>query len=85
MVIITRSKSSGLNMSITAEVREYFDNLIKPLVTNKSLEELLYKFKEGIISKSENQLREQTLKIQELQSKIHSQENAFKKLEIFDI
>ena len=57
MVIITRSKSSGLNM-LTAEVREYFDNLIKPLVTNKSLEELLYKFKEGIISKSENQLRE---------------------------
>ena len=51
MVIITRSKSSGLNMSITAEVHEYFDNLIKPLVTNKSLEELLHKFKEGIISK----------------------------------
>ena len=36
MVIITRSKSSGLNMSIAAEVREYFDNLIKPLVTKKS-------------------------------------------------
>ena len=82
MVIITRSKSSGLNMSITAEVREYFDNLIKPLVTNKSLEELLYKFKEGIISKFEDKLREQNLKIQELESKIHSQENAFKKLEI---
>ena len=82
MVIITRSKSSGLNMSITAEVREYFDNLIKPLVTNKSLEELLYKFKEGIISKFEDKLREQNLKIQELKSKIHSQENTFKKLEI---
>ena len=38
-------------MSITAEVREYFNNLIKPLVTNKSLIELLYKFKEGIIFK----------------------------------
>ena len=82
MVIITRSKSSGLNMSITAEVREYFDNLIKPLVTNKFLEELLDKFKEGIISKFEDKLREQNLKIQELESKIHSQENAFKKLEI---
>ena len=81
MVIITRLKSSGLNMSITAEVREYFDNLIKPLVTNKSLEELLYKFKEGIISKFEDKLREQNLKIQELESKIHSQENAFKRLE----
>ena len=82
MIIITRSKSSGLNMSITVEVREYFDNLIKPLVTNKSLEELLYKFKEGIISKFEDKLREQNLKMQELESKIHSQESAFKKLEI---
>ena len=54
MVIITGSKSSGLNMSITAEVCEYFDNLIKPLVTNKSLEELLYKLKKGIISKFED-------------------------------
>ena len=69
-------------MSIAAEVHEYFNNLIKPLVTNKSLEELLYKFKEGIISKFEDKFREQNLKIQELESKIHSQENAFKKLEI---
>ena len=46
MVIINRSNSSRLNMSITAEVREHFDNLTKPLVTNKFLEELLYKFKE---------------------------------------
>ena len=72
MVIVTRSKSSGLNMSITAEVREYFNNLIKPLVTNKYLEELLDKFKEGIISKSEDKLTEQSLKIQELESKIQS-------------
>ena len=61
---------------------ECFDNLIKPLVTNKSLEELLYQFKEGIISKFEDKLREQNLKIQELEFKIHSQENVFKKLEI---
>ena len=76
MVIITRSMSSGVNMSITAEVREYFENLIKPLVTNQSLEELLCKFKEGIISKFEDKLKEENLKIQELESKIHSQENA---------
>ena len=69
-------------MSIAAEVHEYFNNLIKPLVTNKSLEGLLYKFKEGIISKFEDKFREQNLKIQELESKIHSQENSFKKLEI---
>ena len=82
MVIITRSKLSGVNMSITAEVREYFENLIKPRVTNQSLEELLCKFKEGNISKFEDKLREQNLKIQNLESTIHSQENAFKKLEI---
>ena len=81
MTIITRSKSSRLNMSITAEVHEYFHNLIKPLVTNKCLEELLYKCKGRIISKFDDKLREQNLKIQELESKIHSQENAFKKLE----
>ena len=69
-------------MSITAEVCEYFDNLIKPLVTNKSLKQLLHKFKEGIVSKFEDKLRGQNLKIQELESKIHSQKNAFKKLEI---
>ena len=51
-------------MSLITEVREYFENLIKPLVTNQSLEELLRKFKEGIISKFENKLREQNLKIQ---------------------
>ena len=74
MVIITRSKSSGVNMSITAEVREYFENLIKPLVTNplvtkplvtnQSLGGFLSKFKEGVISKFEGKLREQNLRIQ---------------------
>ena len=45
IVVITRSRLSGVNMSITAEVREYSENLIKPLITNKSLKELLCKFK----------------------------------------
>ena len=40
-------------------------------------------FKEGIISKFEDELREQNLKIEELESKIHSPENAFKKLDIY--
>ena len=69
-------------MSATAEVCEYFKNLIKPLVTNQSLKELLCQFKEGIISKFEDKLGEPNLKIQELESKIHLQENAFKKLEV---
>ena len=75
MVIITRSKPSGLNISITAQVHEYLNNLIKPLVTNKCLEEILYKFKVGIISKFKDKLREQNLKIQKLESKIHGFKN----------
>ena len=55
---------------------------IKPLATNQSLKKLLFKFKEGIISKFEDRLSEHNLKIQELQFKFHSQENAFKELEI---
>ena len=35
MVITTRSKSK-FTMLITAEVRDYFESLIKPLVTNES-------------------------------------------------
>ena len=58
MVIIARSRSSGVNISITGEMREYFENLIKRLVTNQSLEELLCKFKEEIIPKFEDKLRE---------------------------
>ena len=51
MVIITRSNSSGVNISITAELREYFKNFIKTSVSNQSLEERLCEFKGGIISK----------------------------------
>ena len=43
MVIVTRSKSK-FAMSIAAEVRDYFESLIEPLVTNESLEKLLGAF-----------------------------------------
>ena len=62
MVIITRSKSSGVNMSVKAQMREYLENLIKPLVTNQSLEVLPCKFTERIISKFEDKLREKKFK-----------------------
>ena len=44
-VISTCSKSK-FTMSIAAEVRDYFESLIKPLVTNESLEKLLRAFQE---------------------------------------
>ena len=62
-------------MSIRAEVSEYFENLIKSLVTNQPLEELLWKSKDGNISKFE-----QNLKVQELESKNNTQGNGFKNL-----
>ena len=38
-MVFTRSQLK--NMSITSEMREYFENLMKPLVTNETLEQQL--------------------------------------------
>ena len=81
MVITTRSKSK-FTMSIAAEVRDYFESLIKPLVTNESLEKLLGAFQEKIVKRFEEKLDEQNAKIIELQSKIAIQDNALQGLEI---
>ena len=79
MVITTRSKSK-FTMSIAAEVRDYFESLIKPLVTNESLEKLLGAFQEKIVKRFEEKLDEQNAKM--LQSKIAIQDNALQRLEI---
>ena len=52
MVITTRSKSK-YTMSIAAEVHDYFESLIKALVTKKSLEKLLGAFQEKIVKRFE--------------------------------
>ena len=36
------TRSQLKNMSITSEMREYFENLMKPLVTNETLEQLKF-------------------------------------------
>ena len=76
MVITTHSKSK-FTISIAAEVRDYFESLMKPLVTNESLEKLSGAFQEKIVKRFEEKLDEQNAKIIELQSKI-----AFLRLEI---
>ena len=48
MVITTCSKSK-FTMLIAAEVRDYFESLMKPLVTNKSLEKILGAFQEKVV------------------------------------
>ena len=69
MVITTRSKSKFI-MSIVAEVRDYFESLIKPLVTNESPEKRLEAFQEKIVKRFEEKLDKQTAKTIELQSKL---------------
>ena len=81
MVITTRSKSK-FTMSIAAEVHDYFESLIKPLVTNESLEKLLGAFQEKIVKRFEEKLDEQNAKTIELQSIIPIQDNALQRLEI---
>ena len=69
-------------MSIAVKVRDYFESLIKPLVTNESLEKLLGAFQGKIVKRSEKKLDEQNAKIIELKSKIAIHDNAVQKLEI---
>ena len=69
-------------MLIAAEVRDYFESLIKPLVTNESLEKHLGGFQEKIVKRSEEKLDEQNAKIMELQSKVAIQDNALQSLEV---
>ena len=53
-------------MSTAAEVHDYFESLIKPLLTDKSLEKLLGAFQEKIVKRFEEKLDEQNTKIIEL-------------------
>ena len=65
-MVFTRSQLK--NMSITGEKFEYFENLMKPLVTNKTLEEQLKSFQDGLMKKIEDKFKEQNDRIEELES-----------------
>ena len=65
-MVFTRSQLK--NMSITGEMFEYFENLMKPLVTNKTLEEQLKSFQDGLMKKIEDKFKEQNDRIEELES-----------------
>ena len=55
-------------MSITSEMDEYIENLMKPHITNKKLQELLKTFQAEIVKRFEHNLKEQNTKIEELES-----------------
>ena len=68
MMITTRSKSN-LTISIVTEIHDYFESLIKPLVTKKTLVKLLRAFQKKFVEKLEKKLDEQDAKIIELEIK----------------
>ena len=72
-MVSTRSQSKS--MSITSEMRDYFENLMKPLVTNGKLEQLLKSFQDGLMKKIEDKFNEQNTRIEELESKLAIKQN----------
>ena len=69
-------------MSITSEMHDYFENLMKPLVTNDKLEQLLKSFQDGLMKKIEDKFNEQNTRIEELESKLAIKQNIIDNLEI---
>ena len=57
-------------MAISEEICNYFSDLIKPLATNQSLEEMSSKHKEEIVSKFEEKLEQQMNQIDRLNGKL---------------
>ena len=78
MVTTTGSKSK----LIVVKLHDYLESLIKPLVTNESLEKLLRAFQKKIVKRFDKKINEQNAKIIELQSKITIQDNALRKYEV---
>ena len=72
-MVSTRSQSKS--MSITSKMRDYFENLMKPLVTNDKLEKLLKSFQDGLMKKIEDKFNEQNTRIEELESKLAIKQN----------
>ena len=79
-MVSTRSQSKG--MSITSEMHDYFENLMKPLVTNDKLEQLLKSFQDGLMKKIEDKFNEQNTRIEELESKLAIKQNIIDNLEV---
>ena len=68
-------------MAISEEIRNYFSDLIKPLVTNQSLEEMFSELKEEIMSKFEEKLEHQMNQIDKLEWRLEKEANLINELE----
>ena len=67
---------------MTGEMREYLENLMKPLVTKEKKEELLISFQDETLKRFEYKLKEQNSEIEKLESKLAVEVSAMYELEI---
>ena len=79
-MVSTRSQSTI--MSITSELRDYFESLMEPLVTNEKLEQVFKSFQDGLMKKIEDKFREKNTRIEELESKLAINQNVIDNLVI---
>ena len=79
-MVLTRSQLK--DVSITSEMREYFENLIKPPITNETSEQQLKSFQDGLMKKIEDKFKELNDRIEELESKLAMKQNITDHLEI---
>ena len=84
MGIETRSKSSNKDMSLSLsdEIKNYLDNLVKPLMTQDSFKKALDEFKEEVVDNFTKIIEAQNKKIEELEDKISIQSKKIAKLEV---
>ena len=76
-MVATRSSAKITNMFVSQEIREYFSELVKPLVTNEILEDIIKKLKEEIISKFEENSINKIEKLMSLKGEIAIKANTF--------
>ena len=69
-------------MSITSELRDYFESLMEPLVTNEKLEQVFKSFQDGLMKKIEDKFKEQNTRTEELKSKLAINQNVIDNLVI---
>ena len=77
-ICMVSTRSPSKIMSITREMRDYFESLMEPLVTNEKLEQKFKSFQDGLMKKIE----EQNTRIEELESKLAMKQNVIDNLEI---
>ena len=66
--------------TVSNEMKFYFERLIEPLVTNKSIEDLFSKVKDDLLKKFDEKIFKQNAKIEKLEFIILIHENTIDQL-----